>query len=137
MADDVGSGMPIVASGCISYRMTSGVTCYLLPWAADTIGLRQAWHARMFLGHHTWLDDVEHPMASSTLGTTLSDDVGRGMPLSLLGSTHGRMKLGVACYYSPWKAYTVERCRAWHVIIALGLHTRLDDVRNGMPAWSL
>ena len=40
---------------------------------------------------------------------TRSNDVGRGMPSSPLGSTHGRTTLGVACHHSPWTANTVKQ----------------------------
>ncbi|TMW83261.1 hypothetical protein EJD97_002309, partial [Solanum chilense] len=57
----------------------------------------------------------------------------------------------VTCYHPPWAAHTVRRrqaCHArmdlgqhkwsgWHAIIALGQHTRLDEVRRGMPSLSL
>ena len=36
--------------------------------------------------------------------------------------------LGVACRHCHWTAYIVGQLRAWHVIFALGLHTRSDDV---------
>uniref|UniRef100_A0A494G8J0 Uncharacterized protein n=1 Tax=Solanum lycopersicum TaxID=4081 RepID=A0A494G8J0_SOLLC len=36
---------------------------------------------------------------------------------------------GITGYHCPWKS----RCRAWHAHIALGRHTWLFDVRNGMP----
>uniref|UniRef100_A0A3Q7HKP6 Uncharacterized protein n=1 Tax=Solanum lycopersicum TaxID=4081 RepID=A0A3Q7HKP6_SOLLC len=41
-----------------------------------------------------------------------------------LDSTHGRTT----------SARTVERCRAWHAIIAFGKHTRSNDVGRGMPS---
>ena len=59
------------------------------------------------------------------------------MPSSPLGSTHGRTTSGVACHHRLWAAQTVERCRAWHAIIALGRQTRSNDVRRGMPSLPL
>ena len=56
------------------------------------------------------------------------------MQSSPLGSTHCRMTSGVACNHRLRKAQTVERCRAWHDIIALGRKTRLNDVRHDMPS---
>ena len=78
---------------------------------------RQAWHDITALGLHT-----------------RSDNVGRGMPSSPLGSTNDRTKSGVACHHRLWVAQMVERRRAWHDITALGLHTRLDNVGRGMPS---
>ena len=31
----------------------------------------------------------------------------------------------------PWKTYTIGRCRGWHVIIALTLHTRPYVIGRG------
>ena len=47
------------------------------------------------------------------------------------------MTLGVANYNLYCAAHTVERHGALDAIIALGQHTRSDDVWRGMPAWSL
>ena len=60
-------------------------------------------------------------------------NVGCGMTSPPLDSTHSRTTSGVA-YHHRIKAHTVERRRAWHAIIALGQHTRLNDVRRDMPS---
>ena len=44
---------------------------------------------------------------------------------------------GVTCYYHPWKVYTIGRCQALQVNIALGNHKRSYDVERGIPAWPL
>ena len=62
------------------------------------------------------------------------DDIKHGMPSSRLGSTHSPTTSGMACHHHLWAALTVERRRAWHDIIALGLHTRSEDVRHGMTS---
>ena len=80
-------------------RMTSGVACHLHLWAAHTVELRRAWHAFIAFGKHK-----------------RSNHVGRGMPTSRLGSTHGR------------------QCRALHASIAFGQHTRSKDVKRGMTS---
>ena len=59
------------------------------------------------------------------------------MPSSPLGTTHGRTTLGVKRHYTPWKAYTIGRRMAWHVIITLSQHTQQDHEGRGMPAWPL
>ena len=56
------------------------------------------------------------------------------MPSSPLVSTHGRTTSGVACHHRLWATQTVERCRVWHAIIALGQQTRSNDVRRDMPS---
>ena len=56
------------------------------------------------------------------------------MPSFPLGNINGRNTSGVTCYHLPSKEYTIGRCRALHVIIAHGHHTRSEDVRRGMPA---
>ena len=56
------------------------------------------------------------------------------MPSSPLGSTHGRTTSGVLCHHRLWAAQTVERHRAWHAIITLGLHTLSDNIGRGMTS---
>ena len=129
--NDVRRGMPSSPLGSINGRTTSGVACHHRLWAAhtveqhaitacgldDTVGRRQARHGFIALGRQTW-----------------SNDVGRGMPSSPLGSTYGRTTSGVACYHRLWAAHTVDRRRVWHAIIAFGQHTRLHNVGRGMSS---
>ena len=68
---------------------------------------------------------------------TRSNDVGRGMPSSPLGSTHDRILSGMTCTHRLWTTHTVERRRAWHAIIAFGQHTRWNDVGRGMTSLPL
>ena len=82
---------------------------------ADAVGRRRAWHAIIALGRQTW-----------------SNNVGRGMPSLPLGSIDGRTASCVTCYHRLWPAHTVERRRAWHVIIAFGPHTQSNDVTRFM-----
>ena len=77
----------------------------------------RAWTAKYAFGQHT-----------------RSNDVGRGMSSSPLGSTHVRATSGVACHHRLWAVHTVERRRAWHATIAFGQHTRSSDVGRGMPS---
>ena len=116
-------------------------------------------HDQMLLGvaclhglrQNTRLDYDGRVMPSSPLGNKQSNDVGRGMqssPLdnstlrqrcpcmlsSHLDGTHGRMTSGVACLNVPWAAHTVGRRRAWHSIIALGRHTRSNDVGHAITS---
>ena len=93
----------ITALGQHTWSKTSGVVCHHSPWTAHTVGRRQALHASIAFGKHT-----------------RSNDVGRGLPSSPLGSTHSRPMSGVACHHRLWEAQTAERRRAWHAIIALG-----------------
>ena len=67
--DDVRHGMPAWAVGRINGRATSDMTCHHRNWVAHTIELCRSWHARIVLGQHTWLDDVERHMESSPLGS--------------------------------------------------------------------
>ena len=62
---------------------------------ADPVGKRQAWHAIIALGRET-----------------RSNDVGRGMPSSPLGRTHGRTTSGVAFHHRPWMENMAERRQA-------------------------
>ena len=56
------------------------------------------------------------------------------MTSPLLDSTHGRTTSSMACHHRLWKAHTIKRCEAWHVIIAFGQHKRSDDIVRGMPS---
>ena len=85
----------------IQGRMTSCVACHHHLWAAHMVELRRAWHAFNAFGKHK-----------------RSNHVGRGMPTSRLGSTHGRTTSGVACHHCLWATHMIERRRAWHAIIA-------------------
>ena len=116
-------------------QTTSGVACHQRIWAAHTITRCRAWHAIIAFG----LDDTVRPRRAwhniSALGRqTRSNNVGRGMQTSPLGSTDGRTASGVACHHRLWEAHTVERHQAWNAIIALRWQTRSNDVRRGMPS---
>ena len=75
-----------------------------------------------------------HPCSIAYTGP---NDVIHGMPSFPLDSTHGGTTSTVACHHCPWKVYMIKRYCAWHIIIAFGQHTRLDDVGHGMPSWPL
>ena len=100
-SNEVGRGMQSSPLGSTDSRTTSGVACHHRPWTANMVERRWAWHAIIAFGQHRQ-----------------SNGVGRGMPSSPLGSTDGRTTSGVACHHRLWKAHTVERCRAWHAIMA-------------------
>ena len=132
---DVRRDMPSPPLDSTHGRTMSGKSCHHRLWEAqtverhwawlaiiafglaDAVGWRQAWHAIIALGRQTW-----------------SNDVGRCMPSLPLGSTNGRTASGVACHHRLWPANIVEQHRAWHAIIAFGLHTRSNNVRHCMPA---
>ena len=65
----------------------------------------------MVLGQHTWLDNVEHHMQSS-----------------LLGSTHCRTMSRLACKNGSSAAHTVGRRWALYAINTLGEHTESGDI---------
>ena len=48
--------------------------------------------------------------------------------------SHSRTASGVALHHRPCTANTVERRQAWHAIIAIGQHTRSNDVGHGMTS---
>ena len=101
-------------------RTTSGLACHHRLWAAHTVERLWAWNHITAFGQHTWSNDIEC-----------------GMPSLPLGSTHGRMTLGVACHHSPWTTNTIEQRRALHSITAFGQYARSNDVRCDMPSWPL
>ena len=69
----------------------SGGTGYHRPWKSQTIIRCQAWHARITIGRHTWLDDVR-----------------RGMPSLTLYNIHGGVRSCVLCHHRHWKAQAVK-----------------------------
>ena len=88
-------GMPSPPLDNIHGLTTLGMACHHGPWKAHTVERRRALHAIIALGRQT-----------------RSNDVGRGMPSSSLGSTHDRTTGGVAYNYSTLTANTIERHRA-------------------------
>ena len=109
--------MPSSPLGSINGRTTLGVACHHRLLAAQTVIRRRPWHAITALGQHTQ-----------------SKDVGRGMTSPPLDSTHGRTTSGVTCHHCLWTTHTVERHRVWHAIIALGQHTRSNDIGHYMTS---
>ena len=78
-SNDVGRGMPSLPLGSTDGRTASSVACHHRLWPAHTVKRRRAWHAII-----------------ASRGHTGSNDVGRCMPSSPLGSTNGRTTWGVA-----------------------------------------
>ena len=76
-SNDVGLDMSSPPLESTHGRTTSGMACHHHLWAAQTVERRRAWHAFIDLGRQTW-----------------SNDVGRGMPSSPLGSSHDRTTSG-------------------------------------------
>ena len=109
--------MPSSPLGSTHRRTTSCVACHHHLWAAHTVELRRTWHAFIAFGKHK-----------------RSNHVGRGMPRSCLGSTHGRTTSGVACQRRLWATHMVERHRAWHDITSFGQRTQSNDVGLDMPS---
>ena len=91
-SNDVGRDMPSLPLGSTHGRTTSGMACHHSLWTANTVEQCREWHAIITFGQHT-----------------RSNDVGRGIPSSPLGSTHGRTMSGVACHLRIWVAQTIER----------------------------
>uniref|UniRef100_A0A3Q7ED38 Uncharacterized protein n=1 Tax=Solanum lycopersicum TaxID=4081 RepID=A0A3Q7ED38_SOLLC len=92
-------------------QTASGVACNHIPSTAHTVERHRVCHAIIVFGLHTQSDDVRHVMQACPLG-----------------SKHGRTTPRKACHHHPWTTYKVSRCRAWHVIIAVGQNTQLEDV---------
>ena len=98
-------------------QMTSGVACRHRPWTAHTVEQRPAWPDITAFGQHT-----------------RSNNVWCGFISTPLDCTHGWTTSCVASHHRPWTARTVRRCRAWHAIIAFGLHKRSNNVGRGMKS---
>ena len=116
-------------------QTTPGVACHHRLWAAKTVERRRAWHAIIAFGLADTIGRRRLWHATIALGRqTWSNDVRRDMPSPPLDSTYGQTRSGVAFHHRLWAAQTVERCRAWHAIIAFGQHIRSIDVGCGMPS---
>ena len=89
--NDVRRGMPSLPLGSTNGRTTPGLACHHRLWAVQKVRRRRALHAIIAFGRHTQ-----------------SNDVGRCMPSSPLGSTHGRTTSGVACHHRLWAAHMVD-----------------------------
>ena len=114
------------------------MACHHRPWTTNTIGLRQSSHAIMDCGQHGKLDDLGRGNAIISLGMhTRSDYVGCGMPSSPLKSIHYRTTSGVEYYPHTLTTHIIGGRWTWHVIIALGMNARSDDVSHGIPSSQL
>ena len=131
----------------------SGVACHHTPWTAnrieqrwawhaiiafklaDTVERRRAWHAIIAFGQHTRSNDVGRGMRSSSLGS-INDRTTSSVVCNhrLWTSSHSRTASSVACHHRPWTANTVERLQALHASAAFGQHTRSNEVGRGMPS---
>ena len=80
LLDYVRRGMPSWTLTNTHGRPKSSIARHHLLWTIHAIEQCHTWHAFMALGMHTW-----------------SEDVGCGMPSSLLGNTCSRTMLGVTC----------------------------------------
>ena len=154
-SNDVGRGMSSSPLGSTHDRITSGVACHHGLWAAHAVEGRRAWHAVIAFGladtvrrHRVWHAIISlgrHTVERRRAWYAIiafgqhrkSNDVGRGMPSSPLGSTYGRMASGVACHHRSWKTYTITLRRAWHAIITFGLHKRSNTDGRGMKSLPL
>ena len=111
---------------------------------------RWAWHAIIALGLLILLEDMKRGMPTwlfrSIHGRTMSGIschlriwvthmVRRCLAWHAIypfDSAHGRTTSSVACYHGLWTEHMIERRQAWHSIIALGKHTRSNDVGHDM-----
>ena len=116
-------------------RTTSGVACKHRLWEAQMVGRRRTWHAIIAFGQHTQSNEVGRGMPSSPLGSTHCRTMsGLTCHHRLWTSLHSWISLGVACHHRPWTANTIKRRQAWHAIIAFRQHKRSNNVGRGMPS---
>ena len=95
------------------------------------------WHDIVAFGQHTRSDDVGRGMPSSPLGTHTVKRRLAWHAIIALGRQTPSTTSGVACHHCLWAAETVGRCLAWHVIIALERQTGSNDVRRNIPSQPL
>ena len=94
-----------------------GVTCLNCTWPTNIERRRRVWYVIIALGQQARLDDVERSM----------------IPWSLR-NTHGRSTSIVACHHCHCTKTMIRLRQESHAIIALGQHTRSNDVEHGMPS---
>ena len=108
------------------------MACHHLPWKAYTVRQRRTSHIIIARGLHIQLDEVGRGNYIIDLGHyTRSNDIGLHIPLSPLESTRSN-DTDVKCHHPLWTTQIVRRCKVWHAHMALGQHTRSDDIRRGM-----
>uniref|UniRef100_A0A494G8H7 Uncharacterized protein n=1 Tax=Solanum lycopersicum TaxID=4081 RepID=A0A494G8H7_SOLLC len=88
-----------------------GIIGYQCPCTSHTIVQFLAWHARMALRQHTWLDDVRSGMTSSSIDSIHGGLYRACYTIIAIGSTSARMMTGVTCHFLPWKAPTLGGLR--------------------------
>ncbi|TMW98648.1 hypothetical protein EJD97_003690 [Solanum chilense] len=125
-SDNVGCGMTSSSLCSTHGRTTSGDRFHHCPWTTYTVEVGRAWHAIMVEQGWAW-----HAIITLRQHTR-SDDVGRAMPSSPLGSTHGHTMSGETCHHCLWTAQMIVPHQAWQTIIVVGLHTRSKDVERGI-----
>ena len=100
-------------------QTTSSVACHHRPWASHIIIDAGTGCHHLPSGDHTFRRRRALDAIISLGQQTQSENVGRFMPSRHLTTN------------------TIGRCRAWHAIIAHGMHKWQDDVGHGMPPWAL
>ena len=116
-SNNVGRGMQSSPLGSTDSGTALGVACHHRSWRANVVERRRAGHAIIAFVQHR-----------------RSYGVGLCMLSSPLASTHSQTTSGVACHHRLWGAHRIERCRAFHAIVAFGQHTRSNDVGRGMTS---
>ena len=114
---DVVRGLPAFSLGSTNGRMTSGVGCHHRVWKTYMVGRYRACYSIIAIRKHT-----------------RSEDVRRDMPSSPLERTNGWLTSGMACHHRLRTTYMVRLCQAWHAIMDLVQHIRLDEVGHGRPS---
>ena len=110
--EDVRRGMTSSPLDNIQDRSTSGVACNYSLWPIHIVRIRRVWMPSSLLDNIHRVEWCRAWHAIIALGQhTRSDNLGRGMLLSLLDTIHGRMMSGMECDHLLWTSYTVERCR--------------------------
>ena len=116
--DDVMRDIPSMTLSSTHVPMMLSVACHQRPRAAQTVLQCPVCHA---------INSFDITYGQSTSGVACHHCL---WAKHLVGS-------GVACNHIPWSTHTVEKSRAFHAIVAFGIHTNSDDVWNGMPACPL
>ena len=111
------------------------MACHHRLWKAYMTRQHWVWDVIITFGMQTRSHDVGCCDAIIALGKNRrSNYVGHLMQSFPFGQHTQMDYVDVACHHHHWIAHTDEQRRAWHTRMAIGQHTKSDDVGCGIPS---
>lgn len=129
-SDNVGRGNAIIAF--VQHTRLDDIRSWMSSLPMGSLHGRTMLHIIITLRQNIQSNYIGYGMPTLLLGSTWSNDVEHGRPLSPLDSTHHWTTSGVACHHRSLTSHAVGRHRPWHACLSLEQHTRLDDVEHPM-----